>query len=725
MIEPGSTLPNMSGMRLAALAHSAMPKRIPVSVVHRALVGTVALFAILFAIMAGTSTAAAASFPWATQAGSAGVQTEARSVAALADGSSIVTGSFQGTVAFGTPTPTSLTSAGQEDIFVAKVNDDGSYAWAVRAGGESNDFGYGVSVHSDGSSIITGSFMGDATFDTPTPTELEWQGETDIFVAKVSATGSFVWAIKAGGPDYDDSYGVSVLADGSSIITGSFAQTATFGTLPTPTALTSDDTYDETYSDIFVAKVSATGSFVWAIKAGGPEYDVGYGVSTLADGSSIVTGSFQETATFGSSTLVTSAVGEDMFVTRLNANGTFYEGAVTAGGTGLQRGISVAALADGSSVVTGQFRPTARFETVSGVVELPSAGDMDVFVAKTGTCYVGGCPFAWATRAGGTGNDDVTSVSALADGSSIITGGFGGPLVGSPGPLDATFGSTTLTSAGERDIYVAKVKADGAHALATRAGGSGDDYGTAAAVLADGSAIITGVFGGSSGGAATFGSTTLTSLGPLDAFITRVVLVPARPGAPTATAANAQATVSVTPLADDSITGYTVTANPSGRTCTITPPATQCVISGLANGVAHTFTATATNAAGTSPASEPSNQVVPTAGDSAAPAPAPAPPNSAAQPAALKVRMTCKGTVCTTTGTLPAGATRIGQSATAVGKKAARATCSVKATGKGKKIKRTFACRLGVKKGTWTVTTSARAKNGTIVAQSVVTRRVK
>ena len=108
----------------------------------------------------------------------------------------------------------------------------------------------------------------------------------------------------------------------------------------------------------------------------------------------------------------------------------------------------------------------------------------------------------------------------------------------------------------------------------------------------------------------------------------------------------------------------------------------------------------------------------------------------AAQPAALKVRMTCKGTVCTTRGTLPAGATRIGQSATAgatrtgqsataVGKKAVRAKCSVKATGKGKKIKRTFACRLGVKKGTWTVTTSARAKNGTIVAQSVMTKRVK
>jgi len=135
-----------------------------------------------------------------------------------------------------------------------------------------------------------------------------------------------------------------------------------------------------------------------------------------------------------------------------------------------------------------------------------------------------------------------------------------------------------------------------------------------------------------------------------------------------------------------------------------------------------TSTVTMTDLSGTA-----STTVSVTVGALPAPAAQPAAPTStpAAQPAALKVRMTCKGTVCTTRGTLPAGATRIGQSATAVGKKAARAKCSVKATGKGKKIKRTFACRLGVKKGTWTITTSARAKNGTIVAQSVVTKRVK
>ena len=102
--------------------------------------------------------------------------------------------------------------------------------------------------------------------------------------------------------------------------------------------------------------------------------------------------------------------------------------------------------------------------------------------------------------------------------------------------------------------------------------------------------------------------------------------------------------------------------------------------------------------------------------------PAPLP---AAQPLALKVRMACRDPACTTKGTLPAGATGVAQSATAEGKKAARAKCSMKTTGKGARAKRTFTCTLRVTTGTWTVTTSARAKNGTTVAQSVVTKRIK
>lgn len=103
--------------------------------------------------------------------------------------------------------------------------------------------------------------------------------------------------------------------------------------------------------------------------------------------------------------------------------------------------------------------------------------------------------------------------------------------------------------------------------------------------------------------------------------VSAVITPPGGPTPPTNVSAvpgDSRATVSWTAPASTSsaVIGYRVTAAPGGLSCTTsavppTVPATSCVVTGLTNGQAYTFTVTAVTAAGTSASSAPSAPVTP------------------------------------------------------------------------------------------------------------------
>ena len=439
------------------------------------------IFALL--LITACAFAQAPNWQWAAQAGGSS-DDYGLGIATDDNGNSYVTGYFRDTATFGSY---SLTSSGEFDIFVAKMDANGNWLWATQAGGSNSDCGLAIAIDNNGTSYVTGSFQDTATFGSYSLTS---NGGYDIFVAKMDANGNWLWVAQAGGSNTDYGIGIAIDDNGSNYVTGIFHGTPVFGSY----SLTSSG-----HSDIFAAKMDANGNWLWATQAGGNSDDFGSKIAIDENGDSYVTGRFYYTATFGSYSL-TSSGHIDIFVAKMDANGNWLW-ATNAGGSSWDQGGGIAIDENGNSYVTGWFSDTAYF----GSYSLTSSGYLDIFVAKmdaTGN-------WLWATKAGGSSFDQGGGIAIDDNGNSYVTGGFQGT---------ATFGSYSLTSSGNEDIFVAKMDANGNWSWAAKAGGSDYDYGIAIAIDDNGNSYVTGDFQGT----ATFGSYSLTSSGDDDIFVAKL-----------------------------------------------------------------------------------------------------------------------------------------------------------------------------------------------------------
>jgi len=438
---------------------------------------------VFVSIQAFTSFNYAQSFNWVKQAGGDS-SASSSSISTDANGNSYVTGYFRGTATFGT---IQLVSSGFEDIFMAKYDASGNCIWAKQAGGNSYDNGYGISTDTNGNSYVTGYFRSTATFGT---IQLVSYGESDIFIAKYDTDGNCIWAKQAGGNSYDISYGISTDANGNSYVTGTFADTAIFGTI---------QLVSYGLNDIFIAKYDASGNCIWAKQAGGTHVENGVSISTDANGNSYVTGTFADTAIFGTIQLVSYGL-NDIFIAKYDASGNCIW-AKKAGGTSYDTGLGISTDANGNTYITGRFQLTATF----GTIQLISYGDWDIFVAKydaSGNCI-------WAKKAGGTSEDFGYGISTDANGNSYVTGRFEGTAI---------FGSIQLVSYGFRDIFISKYDINGNCVWAINAGGNSFAVGLGISTDANGNTYVNGNFEGT----ATFGTMQLVSSGEEDIFIASI-----------------------------------------------------------------------------------------------------------------------------------------------------------------------------------------------------------
>lgn len=230
---------------------------------------------------------------WAQQLGGNEVD-EVMDMARDASGNLYTAGYFTNQVDFGTSINHSSASFGIPDIFIQKSNTSGTVLWATKAGGVGSDRALSIALDASGNSYITGFYFGQATFGTITLSAVS--GGKDCFIAKLDASGNFVWAVSCGGSLADIGNGISVDPSGNIFVGGQFEGTATFGSQSYSSMVNPNTNLPSI--DIFISKLDNNGNFLWT-KHGAAEYtDRALDVVCNNSGEAYICGQFSDTIQF-------------------------------------------------------------------------------------------------------------------------------------------------------------------------------------------------------------------------------------------------------------------------------------------------------------------------------------------------------------------------------------------------------------------------------------------
>jgi hypothetical protein len=144
-------------------------------------------------------------------------------VAVDGSGNVYLIGSFRVSAAFGGG---DLTSKGKADTFVASFSPDGAHRWSKPLGGVGEDYGSAIAVDPGGNVTATGRFFGSVDFNGTTITS---KGQDDIYIVSYTGTGSPRWRKRMGGLGQDVPFDLVADGGGNVFVTGRFQETVDFG----------------------------------------------------------------------------------------------------------------------------------------------------------------------------------------------------------------------------------------------------------------------------------------------------------------------------------------------------------------------------------------------------------------------------------------------------------------------------------------------------------------
>lgn len=465
----------------------------------------------------------------------AGGADEACDVLSLADGGSLLTGKFEGTVDFDPGVGQNfISSTGSSDAFVMLVNANGTLRKAFALGGNGDERINAITTDGTGAVYVTGTFTQTIDFDPgPAVFSLTSAGGYDWFMAKYSASGDLIWAKKAGGSGNDEANGIASDNNQTLFLTGFFSNTIDMNPgAPVNNLISAGNT------DMFYARFDTSGNYISAMRIGGSNADAATLVkydpltATIA-----MCGSFSGTVNFnptGSVNNLTSSAGTsgaDLFFAKYTVSGSLIwaKQLGSAGATLTALDMELDLLNPPNLFLSGFAESRS---SMNSTIDLdPGIGSVNIavtasegkqaFIAR----YVFGNVassgnYLWSGTYDSHGDDAITGMAVDTPANRLfITGNF-------YNSIDINFSGSqnyTLTSSGASDFYMACYNLSGPDfSYAVSSGGIATDFAGGIACAPNNSQLVCGHFTGEvdfapGNYAAVFSSASGTS----DAFMTR------------------------------------------------------------------------------------------------------------------------------------------------------------------------------------------------------------
>jgi uncharacterized protein (DUF2249 family) len=387
-------------------------------------------------------------YMWSFNIGGTGMD-EAYSLALDATGNVYLTGYFFDKVDFD-PSPSTYTLSNfNDDIFIAKYDNNGNFQWAKQLGGSiMNDWdaeGRKIVITPANNLLITGYVRGEVDFDPSPATYTINVSAKEPFIAEYDLNGNFLWARDLRlSASASSGFGNDLEVDnsGNIYLTGHFNMTMNFDLGVSNYTLTAGSTYS---TDVFIAKYSPTGTFIWARQIGAAQRDEAYELALDPSNNIWVGGIFINSVDFDPSAntalLATSSpTNSDIFLAKYDNNGNYLWAGQLKGNTMSERIRDLKTDANGNIYVSGNFDDSLDIDPSASTLNFNTTGQHDGFIAK----YSMGGSYQWGFKIGSANTESVTALHLRGNGL-YCAGNFGNNADFDPSAatLTAVCGNTT------------------------------------------------------------------------------------------------------------------------------------------------------------------------------------------------------------------------------------------------------------------------------------------